>query len=98
MHMETILPGTPEIYQNDDPVTDHLIELRLRLVTQGDVEATIEELNWYRSLRDGAQSIGEDDRLVWLELHRRYHGLSDDQIDDLVHKLQESEFGDYINQ
>lgn len=98
MEIETILPGTPEMFQDSNPVIDHLIELRTRLLTQGDFEAVIEELKWYQGLRDSAESIDNDDRLVWKELHQRYQDLSDDQIGELIHKLEESENGDYINQ
>lgn len=97
MQMETILPGTPEIYQ-DDAVNDHLIEIRTRAVEPSDVGAIIEELKWYQSLRDNAESIPQEDRILWKELHRRYQELSDDQITELVHKLEESGNGDYINQ
>lgn len=96
--METILPGTPEIYNDQDPVLSHLIEIRTRAVDRGDIEAVIEELHWYKSLRDNAESIDSEDQIVWKQLHRRYRDLSDDQIDDLVHKLAESENGDYLNQ
>src|SRR5581483_12108432 len=98
MPLETSLPDTPEIYANTDPVTEHLIEIRTRFVDRGDIEGIVEELRWYKSLRDNAESIGDEDQIVWKQLHRTYGNLSDDQIEDLVHKLDESENGDYINQ
>ncbi len=96
--METILPGKPEIYQEKDPVTDHLIELRTRLITPGDVEATMEELRWYLDLRDHAESIPEEDKINWKELHHSYQTLSDDQILELINQLQNTQNGDFINQ
>ena len=98
MSMETILPGSPEIFQENDPVTNHLIELRTRALTQGDMEAVIEELKWYMGLRDSAESINSEDQIVWKQLHRTYRDLSDDQISELVQRLEQSEFGDFINQ
>ena len=86
------------MYESQDPVLDHLIELRSRLLTAGDVEATVEELKWYMGLRDSAESISDEDQIVWKQVHRTYQDLSDDQITDLIHKLEETEFGDYINQ
>ena len=94
---ETILPGRREISE-DDPVIAHLIDLRTRLTTQGDKEEAIEELRWYVGLRDRAESIPDEDQIVWKELHRTYGKLSDDQINDLIHRLDESEMGDFINQ
>jgi hypothetical protein len=98
MTYETILPGTPELNQESDPVLEALIDIRQGGLVDGDVEATIEELRWYKNLRDAAESIGEDDRVTWRELHHKYQKLSDDQIEELIHKLEESENGDYINQ
>ncbi len=94
----TILSGTPEINEEQDPVIQHLIDIRSRSLVEGDIEAIIEELNWYKSLRDAGESIPEEDRITWKEIHRRYGTLSDDQIEELIHKLSESENGDYINQ
>ena len=97
MPLKTILPGEPEISE-DDPVIAHLINLRSRLITQEDKEATIEELKWYLDLRDRAESIPDEDQIVWEELDRTYGKLSDEQIADLIHRLDESEVGDFINQ
>ncbi|HEX5430219.1 MAG TPA: hypothetical protein VFX17_04050 [Patescibacteria group bacterium] len=96
--METILPGVPEINESSDPVLDHLVELRTRLITQGDVESTIEELRWYMGLRDSAESIQPEDRIVWKQLHGVYQDLSDEQILRLINELDKTESGDYINQ
>lgn len=98
MSMTTILEGRPEIYEDQDPVVQHLIEIRTRWVQESDVEAVLAELKWYQSLRDAAESINDEDRITWKELHRRYQDLSDDQITELTHKLSESQNGNYINQ
>lgn len=97
MIYETILPGVPEINQESDPVIQHLIDIRSRSLETGDIEAVIEELRWYKNLRDSAESIPNEDQITWKELHRRYQDLSDDQIEDLIHKLEGSENGDFIN-
>ena len=97
MPLETILPGQTELGE-DDPVNSHLIDLRTRLTTRENIEAIIEELKWYLDLRDRAESVPDDGQIVWKELHRTYGNLSDDQISNLIHRLDESETGDYINQ
>jgi arsenate reductase-like glutaredoxin family protein len=96
--METILPGRPEIYQEEDPVIQHLIDIRTRTPIREDIEAIIEELKWYMSSRDNAESILEEDRINWKELHRTYQDLSDDQILELINQLENSQNGDFINQ
>lgn len=98
MIYETILPGTPELNEETDPVIGALIDIRSRSLVEGDIEAIIEELRWYQNLRDAAESIYGEDQIVWKEIHRKYQHLSDEQIEDLIHKLEESETGDYINQ
>jgi hypothetical protein len=98
MIYETILPGSTGTHSEEDPVINHLIELRSRLLTQEDVEATMDELRWYLDLRDHAESIPSEDHIVWKELHRTYGKLSDDQIIELISRLEQTEFGDYINQ
>lgn len=98
MEYETILPGVPELNEETDPVIQHLIDIRSRALVDGDIEAIIEELKWYQGLRDAAESIPDEDQITWKELHRRYQDLGDDQISELIHKLEESEQGDYINQ
>jgi hypothetical protein len=98
MEYATIIPGLPELNEEADPVISHLIDIRSNAIETGDIEAVIEELKWYRGLRDTAESISDEDRVTWKELHHRYQDLSDDQISNLIHKLDESENGDYINQ
>ena len=98
MEYATILPGVPELNEETDPVISHLIDIRSRSLVEGDTEAIIEELQWYKSLRDSAESIPDEDQITWKELHRRYQNLGDDQIEDLIHKLAETENGDFINQ
>lgn len=98
MIMETILPGTPESYQENDPITAKLIDIRTNSLTQGDIEAQIEDLRWYIGLRDSGGSIPDDDRLHWEELDLEYSQFSDEQLANLISKLDSSEQGDYINQ
>jgi hypothetical protein len=96
--MSTILPGTPEIFEDENPVIQKLIDIRSRSPLPEDREEIIEELRWYQALRDNAESIPEEDRINWKNIHREFKNLSDDQIVELIHLLEESENGDYINQ
>jgi hypothetical protein len=98
MYMETILPGMKEVFQDYDPVIEKLIEIRANSLTMGDIEATMEDLKWYRQLRDSGESIPDEDRVHWQELDLEYRHMSDEQITSLVSQLEKSENGDFINQ
>jgi hypothetical protein len=100
MTLETILPGDKEIPDDDDnnPVIADLIEIKRQALVDGDIEAVIAELAEFRQMRDAAESITEEERTIWRELNHKYGKLSDDQITELIHDLENAENGDFINQ